>query len=98
MEGEQEKPPNGGELPAEALAPVASHTTTDDLTLDVVDPVELRIENLSVSIDAEPPPWYHQFLPKKVTQSQTARKAILNGVDASIPSGSLTVILGGSGR
>ena len=75
-----------------------SHGSASNLSFDIVDPVEVRLNDLSVSIETGQNIWT-SWLPLKMrSPSKTNRKSILTNIDAEIPSGSLTVILGSSGR
>ena len=73
--------------------------TINDLSFRSVDPVNVHAKDLNVDIDISPTglsAFTASFSRKKSTREQEV-KAILRGVNASIPSGSLTAIIGSSG-
>lgn len=81
----------------DSLESTISAVSTNNLSFDVVDPVHVRIEDLSVSIETVQT-LRNRIVPAKWRDSaRVDQKAILNSVDAQLPAGSLTVILGGSG-
>ncbi|KAF7169250.1 hypothetical protein CNMCM5623_002068 [Aspergillus felis] len=69
-------------------------TATFNLSLRAVDPVDVCVEDLSLQVGTTRPIW-HRLSGKKV-DTQT-HKTVLDGVDAFMPSGSLTAIIGSSG-
>ncbi|KAK8095961.1 ABC transporter [Apiospora kogelbergensis] len=78
---------------------VANH-----LSLDDVEPMDVQIRNLTVTVDTSPsimdPGTYPELfggLLGKSTGSAPTTKTLLHSVDASFQPGSLTAILGGSG-
>lgn len=85
--------------PTVTSSSVVSHAG-NAMSLREVDPVSLRIEHLSVSVD-ESPNFLAKFLSKKNAAANSASgghvKKILDDVSADMPSGSLTAIIGGSG-
>ena len=71
----------------------------NDLSFRAVEPVNVRVNDLNVDIHVSPSGLSAltvAFGRKKGTQ-ETEVKAILKGVSASVPSGSLTAIMGSSG-
>ncbi|KAN0070025.1 P-loop containing nucleoside triphosphate hydrolase protein [Elaphomyces granulatus] len=71
------------------------------LSFRAVNTVDIQVRNLTVGVDAGPPLW--QTSPSKIWHrlrgkpSQGSFKTILDGINAHMPSGSLTAIIGGSG-
>jgi ABC-type multidrug transport system ATPase subunit/ABC-type multidrug transport system permease subunit len=72
-----------------------------NLTLRAVNPVDIKVRNLSLEVNTTPPIW--ETSPAQIWQrlrghqpSKTS-KAVLDNVSASMPSGSLTAIIGSSG-
>ncbi|PQE19330.1 ABC transporter protein [Rutstroemia sp. NJR-2017a BVV2] len=78
-----------------------STTNSSPFSLSAVDPVNVQIRNLSVSVDISPSAFSIQkYLPRKKGQDGVATsttKQILHSVSASMPVGTLTAIIGGSG-
>jgi ABC-type multidrug transport system ATPase subunit len=74
----------------------ASHNETNGISLREVDPVSVRLEHLSVSVDESPNAFARAFS-KKPPPSHNHIKSILDNISADMPSGSLTAIIGGSG-
>ena len=76
-----------------------SHNDDDDhgLSLREVDPVAVRLEHLSVSVDESPNAFSRLFSKHKTPPSHGHVKTILDDISADMPSGSLTAIIGGSG-
>ncbi|GFF50054.1 uncharacterized ABC transporter ATP-binding protein/permease YOL075C [Aspergillus udagawae] len=77
-------------------------TATFNLSLRAVDPVDVCVEDLSLQVDTTRPLWetppsqiWH-WLCGKNADTQT-HKTVLDSVDAFMPSGSLTAIIGSSG-
>lgn len=93
-----------GDLETGGDAAVSSHVATsqdtvNDLSLRPVDPVDVHARDLNVDIDISPSglsAFTASFRRRKSAQEQ-ALKAILRGVTAYMPSGSLTAIIGSSG-
>lgn len=81
------------------------HATLQDavynLSLRDVNPVDVQVRNLSLHLDTSPPIWESsppQFWRRLRGQRiEGASKTVLDGVDANMPSGSLTAIIGSSG-
>ncbi|OQD76189.1 hypothetical protein PENDEC_c005G06482 [Penicillium decumbens] len=81
------------------------HATLQDavynLSLRNVNPVDVRVNNLSLHLDTSPPIWESspsQFWRRLRGQKlENTSKTVLDGVDANMPSGSLTAIIGSSG-
>ena len=82
------------------------HVTPDlekaqaDAAFHNVAPVNVRIEDISVSFRKSPPAWNllsHSTARKSSTSETHATHNILDRVSAQLPAGSLTAILGGSG-
>ncbi|KAK7989923.1 hypothetical protein PG989_010238 [Apiospora arundinis] len=79
---------------------VANH-----LSLDDVEPMDVQIRNLTVTVDTSPsimdpstyPELFGGLLGNKSGNSAPTTKTLLHSVDASFQPGSLTAILGGSG-
>ncbi|PGH21586.1 hypothetical protein AJ80_03146 [Polytolypa hystricis UAMH7299] len=76
--------------------------TAPHLSFRAVQPVDVRVRDLAVQVDTTPPIWQSSpsLLWERVTRKRDkngALKTVLNGVSASMPSGSLTAIIGGSG-
>ncbi|KAE8380034.1 P-loop containing nucleoside triphosphate hydrolase protein [Aspergillus bertholletiae] len=72
-----------------------------NLTFREVQPVDVRVKDLSLKVDISPPIWetapsqtWRRLRGKRKTD---APKTVLDGVDADMPSGSLTAIIGSSG-
>ncbi|PQE26531.1 ABC transporter protein [Rutstroemia sp. NJR-2017a BBW] len=78
-----------------------STTHSSPFSLSAVNPVNVQIRNLSVSVDISPSAFSIQkYLPRKKGQDGVATsttKQILHSVSASMPVGTLTAIIGGSG-
>ena len=88
-------------------AAVSSHQATsqgieeavNDLSFRAVDPVNVHVKDLNVDIDVSPSglsAFTASFTQKKSTQEPKV-KAILSKVNAYMPAGSLTAIIGSSG-
>ena len=78
--------------------PDSSNETVNDLSLRNVEPVDICVKGLGISIDVSPSGFtairarianYHH--------QNTVLKRILQDVDTNMPNGSLTAIIGGSG-
>ena len=76
----------------------SSHATHGDNTLSLreVDPVSVRLERLSVSVD-ESPNAFSKLFKKDVRKEGGRSKKILDDISAQCESGTLTAIIGGSG-
>ncbi|KAF2640204.1 ABC transporter-like protein [Massarina eburnea CBS 473.64] len=86
------------------IQPIATNASAishaeNGISLREVDPVSVRIEHLSVSVDESP-----GVLAKILARNATSRdateshvKTILDDISAEMPTGSLTAIIGGSG-
>lgn len=78
-----------------------SITQSNHISLSDVEPVEVQVRNLAVAVDISPP-WWSPARFKKQAQNQDGEplsqtKQILHSVSASMPTGTLTAIIGGSG-
>lgn len=78
-----------------------STTQSNHISLSDVEPVEVQVRNLAVTVDTSPP-WWSPARFKKPAQTQDGEplaqtKQILYSVSASMPTGTLTAIIGGSG-
>jgi ABC-type multidrug transport system ATPase subunit len=67
------------------------------ISLRAVEPVAVRLEHLSVSVNEAPNALAGIFAKRKAPASHSYVKTILNDISADLPSGSLTAIIGGSG-
>ncbi|KAE8444650.1 hypothetical protein EG329_014398 [Mollisiaceae sp. DMI_Dod_QoI] len=78
-----------------------STSQSNHISLSDVEPVDVQVRNLAVAVDTSPGALsIEKYLPKKHTQDGTTRsytKQILHSVSASMPVGTLTAIIGGSG-
>ncbi|ESZ90351.1 ABC transporter [Sclerotinia borealis F-4128] len=76
-------------------------TQSNTFSLSAVEPVDVQIRNLSVSVDISPSAFsIERLIPRKRAQDEVATpttKRILHSVSASMPVGTLTAIIGGSG-
>lgn len=86
--------PTGGD---QQITRTISHASGNELSFDVVDPVEVQLNDLSVSVDTQQPLWSN-YVPKRFVPKHGGQKSLLKDVNVTLPSGSLTVILGSSGR
>lgn len=68
----------------------------NNISLHAVEPVSVRLEHLSVSVDESPNALAGLFA-KKTSTKRSHVKTILDDISAEMPSGSLTAIIGGSG-
>lgn len=81
--------------------PAALQDAVYNLSLHDVNPVNVRVDNLSLRIDTSPPIW--ESSPSQLWRRlrgqklEGTSKTVLDEVDASMPSGSLTAIIGSSG-
>jgi ABC-type multidrug transport system ATPase subunit len=82
--------------PVRRVSTKASHNEANGISLREVDPVSVRLEHLSVSVDESPNAFARAFS-KKPPPSHSHVKTILDDISADMPSGSLTAIIGGSG-
>jgi ABC-type multidrug transport system ATPase subunit len=77
----------------------ASHS--NHISLSDVEPVDVQVRNLSVTVDTSPSTFSpSNFLPRKRNKDgepNAETKRILHSVSASMPPGTLTAIIGGSG-
>jgi ABC-type multidrug transport system ATPase subunit len=81
------------------------HTITsssaNQISLSDVNPVDVQVRGLAVTVDISPSAFsLSNYLPRKKTQDGTpvsTTKHILHSVSASMPAGTLTAIIGGSG-
>ncbi|KAL4888982.1 P-loop containing nucleoside triphosphate hydrolase protein [Aspergillus ambiguus] len=76
-------------------------TATFNLTLRSVNPVDVQVRDVSLEVDMSAPIWETSPLQlwKQLRRKAPVheRKTVLEGIDASMPSGSLTAIIGSSG-
>ncbi|KAF7883015.1 hypothetical protein EAF00_011504 [Botryotinia globosa] len=76
-------------------------TQSNTFSLSAVEPVDVQIRNLSVNVDISPSAFsIERWIPRKKAQDGFATpttKQILHSVSASMPIGTLTAIIGGSG-
>ncbi|KAE8324666.1 P-loop containing nucleoside triphosphate hydrolase protein [Aspergillus sergii] len=76
-------------------------TAAFNLSFREVQPVDIRVKDLSLEVDISPPIW--ETAPSQIWRrlrgktTTDARKTVLDGIDAYMPSGSLTAIIGSSG-
>lgn len=83
-----------------SISPASSdETATNGLSFCAVDPVDISVRDLGVSIDVSPSGFaaFTKRLSSNGSAQKKADKAILQDVNAHMPSGSLTAIIGGSG-
>lgn len=89
------------ESPVEAAAISDGQGQEHRLSLRAVQPVDVKVKDLIVRVDTTPPLW--QSSPGTLwgrlwrKDKGDALKTVLDGVTASMPHGSLTAIIGGSG-
>ena len=83
----------------ESIHRIRSYASHPDnaISLREVDPVSVRLDHLSVSVDESPNAFAKLFSKKKAASGQSHVKNILDDVSADLPSGTLTAIIGGSG-
>jgi len=76
-----------------------STTHSNHISLSAVDPVDVEIRDLAVSVDVQSSAWsLSALLPRKrVQDGESTQKRILHSASASMPAGTLTAIIGGSG-
>ena len=91
--------PNSEDVSLHTDLHTLSTSQSNHISLSEVDPVNVEIRNLSVSVDVQPPAWSLSALrPGKRNQDgNSTQKSILHSASASMPAGSLTAIMGGSG-
>lgn len=88
------------EVPFDAAA-LELENAAYNLSLRAVKPVDVNVDKLSLGLDVLPPIW--QASPSqawrrlRVERPERTSKMVLDSVDASMPSGSLTAIIGSSG-
>lgn len=79
----------------------ATAVTSNSLSLSEVEPVDVQIRNLAVSVNISPSAFSLESLQTKFGKKQETRepkwKQILQSISASMPAGTLTAIIGGSG-
>ena len=73
--------------------------SVNELSFRAVDPVDVHVKDLSVDIDISPTGLsaLTSYFGRRKGNREAKFKAILKGVSASMPSGSLTAIMGSSG-
>lgn len=78
-----------------------STTQSNHISLSDVDPVDVQVRKLAVSVDISPsfydPSRYFSRKRKQDGEAMLQIKQILRSVSASMPAGTLTAIIGGSG-
>ncbi|RFU34068.1 hypothetical protein B7463_g2324, partial [Scytalidium lignicola] len=76
-----------------------STTFSNHISLSAVDPVDVQIRDLSVTVDTAPSPFsLDSFMSgNRKHDDVPTSKQILHSVSASMPAGTLTAIIGGSG-
>jgi len=78
-----------------------STSHSNHISLSDVDPVDVQVRNLAVTVDISPSTIsLSKYLPRKRSRDGTPKaqsKEILHSVSASMPAGTLTAIIGGSG-
>ncbi|KAK7968912.1 hypothetical protein PG988_007985 [Apiospora saccharicola] len=81
--------------------PRLSMGVANHLSLDDVEPMDVQIRNLTVTVDTSPsitdPSTYPELFSFGKSNTGPTTKTLLHSVDASFQAGSLTAILGGSG-
>ena len=88
----------GGSDEDNGVQPTITYTSATDLSLDIVDPVSIDIQGLSVSVESAGS-FFGGLLHKRARYALgTEHKVILSQIYARISAGSLTCLLGGSGR
>ena len=106
-EGRHEAAPRGLSDDAASARTESIHPTTTNnpqsgviVSLHKVQPVSVRLEHLSVTVDGSPASLGRLFSMRKTVTEEGAEsqtKTILDDISAEMPSGSLTAIIGGSG-
>jgi len=103
LEVEAPASPEAGQEQATRAAPLhrgSTNTSQNDdhgLSLREVDPVAVRLDRLSVSVDESPNAVSRLFAKPKTPPGHSHVKTILDDISADMPSGTLTAIIGGSG-
>ncbi|KAK8055050.1 ABC transporter [Apiospora rasikravindrae] len=86
---------------AHETEPRPSLGVANHLSLDDVEPMDVQIRNLTVTVDTSPsildPSTYPELFSVSKSSTGPTTKTLLSSVDASFRPGSLTAILGGSG-
>jgi ABC-type multidrug transport system ATPase subunit len=82
--------------PLERVPTTTSHHN-NGISLRAVEPVSVKLEHLSVSVNEAPNAAAALFAKKKTPPNHSHVKTILDDISADMPSGSLTAIIGGSG-
>lgn len=85
-----------------SLAREQSNANSNHLSLSEVEPVDVQIRNLAVNVDISPSAFSLENLRNRKNRKRNGepaleRKQILHSVSASMPVGTLTAIIGGSG-
>jgi ABC-type multidrug transport system ATPase subunit len=98
-EDDPRKLKNGPPQPASVRRVVSTTASHHDnvISLHEVEPVCVRLEHLTVSVDESPNAIARLFAKKKTPPSHSHAKTILDDISAEMPSGTLTAIIGGSG-
>lgn len=99
------EPSSGSRVPSDVRASldhdepdsICTSRNENAISLRAVDPVSVRLEHLSVSVNESPNTLGQWFSKKKASTSPDHVKKILSNVSADLPSGTLTAIIGGSG-
>jgi ABC-type multidrug transport system ATPase subunit len=89
-------PPQSPAVSIERVPTGASHHG-NVISLHEVEPVSVKLEHLTVSVNEAPNALATLFSKKKTPPSHNHVKTILDDISADMPSGSLTAIIGGSG-
>jgi ABC-type multidrug transport system ATPase subunit len=89
-------PPQSPAVSIERVPTSASHHG-NVISLHEVEPVSVKLEHLTVSVNEAPNALATLFSKKKTPPSHNHVKTILDDISADMPSGSLTAIIGGSG-
>ncbi|TVY82267.1 putative ABC transporter ATP-binding protein/permease [Lachnellula suecica] len=77
-----------------------SNATSNHLSLSEVEPVDVQLQELAVNVDISPSIFSLEglrFRRRKDGEPEAQKKQILHSVSASMPAGTLTAIIGGSG-
>lgn len=77
--------------------PTSTSQQANAISLHAVEPVSVRLEHLTVSVDDAPNALVALVSKKKKSTDRDHVKTILDDVSAEMPSGTLTAIIGGSG-
>ncbi|KAH3953539.1 hypothetical protein HBI56_026870 [Parastagonospora nodorum] len=90
---------DGPPQPASVRRGVSTTASHHDnvISLHEVEPVCVRLEHLTVSVDESPNAIARLLAKKKTPPSHSHAKTILDDISAEMPSGTLTAIIGGSG-